>query len=161
MKYQLDFDTSYSQFYVYDKDSQDQRDSVNFWTHEAYEDRLAIEDGVLGIGTECYGHVKAELEILESANNLMDFADFDHIVEAGIEIKSGILQILECPNSIVQIELPVAPGNYKVRIYSSNLDSVYGDKGDNYDDENGDDYYRIEIWPDERAERNVLKRYLR
>jgi hypothetical protein len=100
MKYQLDFDTSYSQFYVYDKDSPDLRSSANFWTHEAYEDRLAIENGVLGIGTECYGHVKAELEILQSVNNLIDFTDFDHIVEAGIEIKSGIFK-----SSNVQIRL--------------------------------------------------------
>jgi len=152
MKYPLDFYTSYCQFYVYDKDSPDLRDSVNFWSHEAYEDRLAIEEGMLGIGTECYGPVKAELEILESVNNIVDFSSFDHVVEGGINIKSGIIQILSCSDSAVQIELNTTPGNYRVRIYSSNLASVEGDEGD--------DFYRIEIWPGESIERTVLKRYL-
>ncbi|QTE39432.1 hypothetical protein J3L18_10375 [Mucilaginibacter gossypii] len=153
MKYPLDFYTSYSQFYVYDEYSPGQTDSASFWTNEAYEDRLAIEDGVLGIGTECYGPIKAELEILESANNIVDFSSFDHIVEAGIDIKSGVIQILNCPDWTVQIELHTAPGTYRVRIYSSNLASVYGDEGD--------DFYRIEIWPSENIERTVLKRYSR
>lgn len=158
MKYPLDFYTSYNQFYIYDKDSPGKTNSNSFWTNEAYEDRLAINDGILGIGTECYGHIRAELEILESENNL-DFTYFDHIVEAGIEIKSGIVQVLDCPNSVIQIELKVAPGNYRVRVYSSNLNSVDGDGGDTGNDD-GDDFYRVEIWPDASTERRVLKRYL-
>ncbi|QEM09466.1 hypothetical protein [Mucilaginibacter rubeus] len=153
MKYPLDFYTSYNQFYVYDESSPGQTDSASFCTNEAYEDRLAIEDGVLGIRTECYGPVKAELEILETANNIVDFSSFDHVVEAGIDIKSGVIQILNCPDWTVQIELRTAPGNYRVRIYSSNLASVDGDEGN--------DFYRIEIWPSENAERTVLKKYLR
>lgn len=151
MKYPLDFYTTHNQFYIYDKDSPGDTASDNFWTAEAFDDRLAIENGILGVGLECYGQVKAEVEILNRFNENIILADYDHVVEGGIIIKSGFIQILDCPDSSVQLELPVEPGAYRVRIYSSNLASVDGD--------NGDDFYRIEIWPDSDLKRTVLKRY--
>ena len=151
MKFPLDFYTSYSQFYIYDKDSEGGTGSVIFWTDDAFNDRLAIEEGVLGVETECYGPVKGELEILSTIQSNINTDIYDHIVEAGIEIKSGIIQILDCPTSTIQLEVEVDPGFYRARIYSSNLASVDGDEGD--------DFYRIEIWPDENMERKVLKRY--
>jgi hypothetical protein len=152
MKYKFKFYTQYSQFYLTDKTSSGNTDSISFWTEDAHNDRLAIEDGVLGVGTQCYGHVKGELDLLDSANNKIDFNQYDHIVESGIELRSGILEVLDCPNSKVQLETKVNPGTYRVRVYSSNLDSVI--------DDDGEDYYKIEIWPDTNIERKVLKRYL-
>jgi len=151
MKFPLDFYTSYSQFYIYDKDSEGATASDTFWTNDAFNDRLAIETGVLGVGTECYGPVKAELEILNMSANVTDPDGYDHIVEAGIEVKSGIIQIINCPDWTVQLEVEVDPGFYRARIYSSNLASVEGDEGD--------DFYRIEIWLDKNMARKVLKRY--
>ncbi|POY35981.1 hypothetical protein C3K47_12305 [Solitalea longa] len=72
MKYNLDFYTQYSQFYICDKDSPCNTDSDRFWTNEAHEDRMAIEEGVLGIGTECYGPVKAELLVRELPRENID-----------------------------------------------------------------------------------------
>lgn len=123
-----------------------------FWTNEVFNDRLAIEDGVLGVETERYGHVKREFEVFTASNNNVDLYKYDHIVEAGIEIKSGVIQILDCPSSTIELEVNVAPGIYRARIYSINLNSVDGDEGD--------DYYRVEIWPDTYMERKVLKRYV-
>jgi hypothetical protein len=51
----------------------------------------------------------------------------------------------------VELEMIVKPGAYRVRVYSSNLVSVEGDEGD--------DYYKIEVWPDVQMERKVLKQY--
>lgn len=82
---------------------------------------------------------------------LIDFDLYDHIVEGGIEIKSGTIQILDCPSSEIQLELSVKPGFYRTRIYSINLASVDGDEGE--------DFYKIEIWPDLEMDRKVLKRY--
>ena len=151
MKHNLEFDTQYNQFYLFDKNSSFNTNSTEFWTDEAYIDRIAIEVGVLGIGTECYGPVKADLIIRETANENFDLKDFDHIVEAGLKINSGTLQILDCPNSSVEFEIELEPGEYKARIYSSNLASVDGDEGN--------DFYNIEIWPENDNRKNVLKRY--
>jgi hypothetical protein len=153
MKHKLNFDTSYHQFYIRDNDSHQDTGDINFWTEEATRSRLAIGDGVLGIGLECYGLVKGELVLLDKKNDSIEYSQYDHIVEGGVSLKSGILQILDCPNSNVELEVKVNPGKYRARIYSSNLVSVV--------DDSGDDYYRIEIWPDTSMERTVLKQYCR
>lgn len=155
MKYKLNFTTSYQQFYCADKLYQGNTGSDNFWTDESHNDRLAIEKDVLGIRTESYGAIKGELIILDKANSDIDFNLYDHVVEGGLEIKSGVLQILDSPNNSVELEVNITPGNYRVRVYSSNLSSVVDE------DENGDDYYKIEIWKDDNKERKVLKRYIK
>ncbi|MDO3645016.1 hypothetical protein [Mucilaginibacter sp. L3T2-6] len=152
MTYKLNFRTQYNQFYIADKESPMKTDEASFWTTEAYDDRLAIGDGILGVGIESYGPVNGELTLLNTRNNSFDFSKFDHIVEAGINIKSGHLEVLDCPNSGVHLEVKINPGHYRVRVYSANLASVNGDKGD--------DFYHIEIWPDKNPERKVLKRYI-
>jgi hypothetical protein len=151
MKYPFKFYTTNHQFYIYDKSSPSDTSSDNFWTQAAYDDRLAIENGILGIGTECYGPVKGEVNLLDAPNTYVNFNDYDHIVEAGIKINSGTIQILNCPDSNIELELFVDPGIYKVRIYSSNLSSVEGDEGN--------DFYNVEIWPDTEMVRRVLKRF--
>ena len=153
MSFPFAFHTSHCQFYVYDKASPGETGSDGFWTESAFNDRLAVEKGVLGVGTECYGPVKGELYLLRVANDEVNFEDYDHIVEAGLEVKSGIIQILDCPTSGVELELEVVPGRYRARVYSMNLASVVGDEGN--------DFYKIEIWPDTTLNRKVLKRFMR
>lgn len=155
MKHKLNFITSYQQFYLADKSHQGNTGSDKFWTDESHNDRLAIEKGILGIGTESYGTIKGELVILDKANDDIDYSLYDHIVEGGLEVKSGVLQVLDCPNNSLELEMNVNPGNYRVRIYSSNLSSVVDE------DEEGDDTYKIEVWQDDNMERKVLKRYVR
>jgi hypothetical protein len=149
--HKLDFYTQYSQFYICDSNSPLKTDSDEIWTDEAHESRLDVEEGILGVGTECYGPVKGELEILNQENTTAETDLFDHIVEGGLEIKSGRLRILDCPNSSIELDIPLTDGIYRVRIYSSNLSSVDGDEGD--------DFYRIEIWKGTGTIRNIIKKY--
>lgn len=151
MDYKLDFYTSHHQFYIYDKLSPGSTDSDNFWTDSAHKDRLALEEGIIGIGTECYGPVKTEIVILDKSNNAFNSDLYDHIVEGGLNLKSGVLQIMDCTDFSSQLDIELKPGNYRVRVYSSNLASVLGDEGN--------DFYRIEVWPSDTLERKVLKRY--
>lgn len=149
--YSLAFSTGYSQFYICDKNSPAATGSDTFWTDEAFSSRIAIEEGILGVGTECYGPVKGELIVLEGENTNFNESEFDHIVEAGLVVNSGYIQVQNCPDSEVELEITVNPGSYRVRVYSSNLASVDGDEGD--------DFYRIEIWQDANLERRVIKKY--
>jgi len=151
MIYKINFYTQYKQFYICDKLSSSDTDSDNFWTEEAHKDRLAIEDGILGIGTECYGPVNLEIIVLSSPNNTFKISSYDHIVEGGLELESGMLQIADCPNFNKEFEVNLKPGKYRIRVYSGNLASVLGNKED--------DFYKIEIWPSDIMERKVLKRY--
>lgn len=151
--YKLSFNTQYNQFYIRDKSSPGRTDSEMFWTDEAYKERLAIEEGIVGVGTECYGHVRAEIILLDKKLAYDANKTYDHVVEGGLEIKSDVLQILDCPNSNVEKEFKIRPGRYRVRVYSSNLASV------DDDEEKGQDYYKIEIWPDGDIKRKVLKQW--
>jgi hypothetical protein len=149
--YRFDFYTQYHQFNICDKDSPMDTESGEFWTDEAFDDRLAMELGVIGVGTECYGPVKGELVLLDKENTEFDLKSYDHIVEAGLKIDSGFIQIQNCPNSSIELEVKVQPDSYRFRIYSSNLASVDGDEGD--------DFYKIEVWKDSNLDKRVIKRY--
>jgi hypothetical protein len=151
--HKLSFDTQYRQFYISDKTSPKNTSDKNFWSQEAQEDRLAISKGILGIGIGSYGLVRGELEILDVATNKIDSSLFDHIVEGGLSVESGVIQVLDCPNLHVELEVKVRPAKYRARIYFSNLNTIHGDEGE--------DYYRIEIWPDKNVNRKVIKRFIR
>lgn len=156
MKNNINFDTQYNQFYLADNKSLKRTDDINFWSTEAHEDRLAMGSGIVGVGTECYGNIKAEIEILDTPNTNIDYSKYDHIVEGGINIQSGELQVLDCPDSHIELSLKVQPGKYRVRIYSSNLASV---KETDLSSNTDNDYYRIEIWKSDDLDRKVLKQY--
>lgn len=147
-KIKLDFYTQYRQFFIHDKgfpiDPNNDR-----WTSEAYKEKLAIEPGTLSVGIGSYGPLKGELILLDNQVNSIDFSDYDHVVEGSICCESGVLEIIPCMSTEPEISINVTPGNYRVRIYSSGLDTVV--------EEEGDDYYRIEIWKGDPTDRKVLQ----
>lgn len=151
MKFYLNFTTGYGQFYLNDKGEGD-TGSINFWSDEAFNDKLAVEKGILGISLEnSEGIVKCELEILNEKSLISDFNNFDHVVEASLEIETGLLQVNDCPFSILILEENIEIGNYRVRVYFNNLKTAYS--------ENPEDFYKIEMWKDVFSERVVLKRF--
>ena len=152
MKYQLDFISSHHQFYLADKETPHQTDSINFWTEQSFADNLAVEDGILGIVFQNEEEiVKCELNILSLKTDNFNFTKYDHVVEASIDLKSGILQILDCPNSHIELEVHIDPGEYRVRVYSNNLKSAFED--------DPKDFYQIEVWKEHYSPRNVLKKF--
>lgn len=148
--HRLTFRTTHHQFYISDKSSPFRTNSDDFWTKQASDDKLAIEEGLLGIGTECYGLVKGHVEVLDHVPNEEDFTSYDHVVEGSLQLASGILQVFPCLENTPILELKLKPTTYRVRAYSSNLATLDGD--------DGDDYYIIKLWPWKYMQRNVLKR---
>lgn len=155
-KMDFKFSTAYNQFYIEDKECKGSTGSPYFWTEEAFKERLALENGVIGVATQSYGNIKGEIEVLDKAPLTINYDKYDHVVEAGINLESGEVQILDCPNSHLEAVLNVKPGTYRMRVYSSNLNSVKQPDTPNKTD---NDYYRIEIWPSDEMERKVLKQY--
>ncbi len=148
MTYKLDFHTSNNQFYI----SSDINATVGRWSEASYNDRMVAFNNIIVVFTESYGHIKGELNVLNSANTDTDYYVYDHIVEGGLKVESGIIQFLDCPFSAVQLEILLKPGNYKVRVYFLNM------VGYDSDEEESDDFYKIEIWPDSNLASQVLKR---
>lgn len=153
------FYTDYHQFYLEDKSDKNKGNptSPDFWNEESFKSRLAMTNGIVGVGIQSSGNeIKGEIEILEKRNENINYNEYDHIVEGGINIQSGELQIFNCPDNNLELSLKVIPGKYRVRVYSSNLASV---KETDLAHDTDNDYYRIEIWPSEDMERKVLKQY--
>ncbi|MEN0056717.1 MAG: hypothetical protein AAGC65_23765 [Mucilaginibacter sp.] len=154
-KYKLDFFTSNNQFYLCDSAYRGSTGSADFWTPDAYKARLGTAYDILGISTESFGHIKADLEVLDQPDTQTNFNKYDHVVEGGITIQSGLLQVLNFPQYKSCLKLIIAPGKYRVRVYSSGLANV-----DTEADE-GQDFYRIVMWPDNNIERKVLKQFVK
>ncbi len=54
MTYKLSIFTHYGQFYIADKDASGDTGNQDFWNSEAFNDRLAIDEGILGVSIENY-----------------------------------------------------------------------------------------------------------
>lgn len=145
----LNFSTSYHQFYISDKDSPMATDSENFWTDEAHQNKFATENRIVGIGTSCYGPVKCEINIVNKEPEIKFINEADHIVEGDLLIKSGTLEISDCPDGTIVFSKNIDPNNYRVRVYSFDLATVVGDEGD--------DYYLIEVFPSKKKGVHVIK----
>jgi hypothetical protein len=149
----LKFTSSHCQFYICDKGSPKATDSNDFWTGEAHASRLAVEDGIIGVGTESYAYIKAEISILVQRPTSIDLEKYDHIVEASLRIPSGIIQVLNCPDSNLEFEKQVVPDDYRVQVRSLGLETVQDEF------EEADDKYLILIWPETYSSRKVVKQY--
>jgi hypothetical protein len=150
-KHKLKFFTEYYQFYILDKNSKAATDSDIFWTPQAGIDKIAVENGLLGITVGKYAEIDVEVNVLETQTSERNFDEFEHIAQASIDVPSGVLQIKDCTGFDTILELNLKPGTYAVRSYSANLSSIQSDSGD--------DYYLIEIWASEKIERKVLKQF--
>jgi hypothetical protein len=149
-QHHLTFFTEYYQFYVLDKDTNSTTDSPDFWNDEAGTRKLAIAEGLLGVTVAKYAEIKVEVRVLNAEPILDSYAD--HVVETSLNLQSGILQIQSCTDSEVQLELKLSKGKYQIRISSFKLYTVKNDEGD--------DYYVVEIWEGTPNETIILKEYV-
>lgn len=152
MECKLNFYTQYHQFYI-TSDGGSALDQKHKKDPDYFINRVMQVKNFLKVKTESYGQIKGQVTILDSVNNDIDLTKYDHIVEAGIDVESGVLQFMDCPNSAIELEVKVNPGSYRVRVCISNLQQ--------YDEENENDYYTIEIWPDKNLEVRLLKKFVR
>ncbi len=151
--YKLNFYTSYNQFYIGDKDYSGDTGAADFWSDASFADRLATGNDVLGVGTGSYGRIRVEVCVLDKPNANLDFKRYDHVVEGNLKIRSGFMEITNCPDNEVELKVKMKPGDYRVRVYSVDLAKADTDLFE------GKDSYKIEIWPDAIKPRLVLKRY--
>jgi len=145
----------YTQFYLTSDPNKIGSDDPEFWSKEAYRERLAVGPFTLSVGTDTYGKVPVDIEVLDSPSQV-PLDDWDHVVEASIDIPSAVLEVSGCPDSetLARIEMPA--GVYVARVFCRGL-SEFPDDGGSY---NGDSYL-IQLWRGEHRNRTVLKRFER
>lgn len=142
----------YHQFYVLDAGAAlDATGNPDFWTREAFTRMLAVNPGILGIGTGSAGEVPVTLHADREAPSV-DLADWDHVVEAGLQLASGQLIVCGCTQPREEgVQVPLASGSYRARVCYGRLDSVV--------DEQGEDHYSVFLWPAEASGVRVMKQW--
>jgi hypothetical protein len=142
----LSFSTEYYQFYVLDSLSEGKTDAPDFWCAAADERRLAIGEGILGITIGTYGTVCSKIQVLESKPK-MDLKA-EHIIEASLFVKSGLLEVRNCTNYDLQLAIPLEKENYRIRISSYLISTVLS--------ESPRDHYRVQLWKSEFEAPTIL-----
>ncbi|MFJ2032812.1 hypothetical protein [Streptosporangium sp. NPDC087985] len=102
----------------------DRPDLSDAWTDEVVTHALAVSDETLGIGTEVNMYVEVTVEFLDQTPSYTCDAgeEFDHVVEAGIEVPAGRIAILGCTDYLpdaARYEVP--KGFVRVRASRANL----------------------------------------
>ena len=150
----LSFYTSYRQFYFVDRDFEADTANPGFWSDEAFKRGLAVGDGVLGVGTASYGHIRCFFQLADS-EPIFPLSPWQRVVEASIRLTKGRYAILGCPDSTVRHAGYCSPGDYRLRIYRAFLDRlVENSAGDDYFD-----FYWLVLWPAPYSDARSLKIY--
>jgi hypothetical protein len=147
--FELSLFADYFQFYIQDEPVVG--DLSRAWTKEATDQLLAVAPGTIGIGTVRNMGVPVSVEILECQPR-DDFSKWDHVVEAGLHIASGRIVVAGCTDYFPDaMRIQVAPGTYRVRVSYGALATLSADGLQ------GDDHYRLQLWPASSTAIRVLK----
>jgi hypothetical protein len=143
----------YRQFYLLDPDQLGDTGSPEFWTQEALDSRLAVQPGVIGVGTDTDGEVPVMVELLD-AEPTMSLEPWDHVAEASLHFSAGRLQLAGCPDGDVPVaRLSLAPGWFRVRVLFAGLRDQPAHV------EYSGDSYVVQVWASASGARTVLKRF--
>jgi hypothetical protein len=129
----------YFQFYVQDEVATG--DLSRRWDEAATARMLAIAPGKVGIGTVRNMDVPVTVEVREQEPQ-EDVRDWDYVVEATLDVASGRIAVAGCSDYFPDAKrIAVSPGSYRVRVSYGALDTL------TQDGLNGDDHYRVQLWP--------------
>jgi hypothetical protein len=139
----------YNQFYVWDA-------GMSPLAPEDYTDTdvtrmVKVSPHVLVVQPVRNSTVPVEIEVHASDPGLRA-EDWDHVVECALEVSTGRLQVHECTGGPV-LDLEIAPGPYQARVLFAGLGTISEDGLD------GEDRYRVDLWPGEFRDLAVAKQW--
>ena len=145
---------SHHQFHFQDSEPLGSTDDEDFWTEQSTKNRLAVTDGILGIGTGSYGFVTVRVEQHDEAP-LLELEKWDHVTECSLQIRSRFIFVMGCLSDS-GLFFEVTPGSYRVRACHANLDQSELEVPHEWQ---GDfnDWYLIQFWSSEFMETKILK----
>lgn len=149
MNRRYDIFADYFQFFLWDEGKRP--DAPTDFTDEDIKRRVKAAPFLVVIQPARNMTVPVEVEVTDGPPALL-VDDWDHIAEASLDLPSGRLEIHESTGGSIDV-LPVLPGTYRARACFGGLDTLSDDGLD------GDDRYRIVLWPAPFAPVEVLKQY--
>lgn len=147
--FELSLFADYYQFYIQDETATGPDGSV--WNDEASSRMFGHSDGIVMIGTYRNTDVPVRIEVWDTPPEL-DTQEWDRMGECSLLVQSGILVVAGCTDySPDANRISVEKGAYRVRISHGGADSVAEDGLD------GDDRYRVQLWPSDMGPSLILK----
>ena len=146
---ELSLMADYFQFYI--QDEAVTGDLSESWDEETTARLLATAPGTIGIGTVRNMVVPVVVEMRDQEPD-EDFSEWDHVVEAELNVTSGRIVIAGCTDyfpDAVRAELP--PGCYRARVSYGALNTLSENRL------SGDDHYRVQLWPAVPTTVRILK----
>ncbi len=141
----------YHQFYLMDDEVQPLiPEDV---TDEDCRRRIKVAPHIMVVYPVRNTEVPVTIEV-HDAEPSTDLAAWDHVAECSLEVPSGRIVIAGCTDYLPDCaRLQVAPGIYRARVQYGALGALSEDGLD------GDDHYRISLWPAPAAELKIIKQY--
>lgn len=141
-EYHLNLFADYFQFYIQDENC---RNSLaDSWTAFAVENLLAINDGIIGVGTVRNTDIPVKIMVLEEKLNDNNFDHYDLINTCDLVVESEKIVVAGCTDYFPEaLRIPLENGIYCLRICYGNLDKL---------DETGlegEDFYEVYLWKTE------------
>jgi len=147
--HQLNLFADYFQFYVCD--AKFATDAGALWDEVATDRMLAAGPDLLAIGTARNMHVPVTLEVLD-CEPVDDSAQWDQVIAGGVSFPSGTIIAFGCTDNPDDAQrFSVQPGSYRARISYAGLDDLSDDGLD------GNDHYRVQLWPGVMEPISVVK----
>ena len=112
---------------------------------------LAVAQGNVGVGTARNMDVPVVVELHEREPDA-DSNNWDQVVECDLEIGSGRVVVAGCTDYFPDAaRIDVEPGSYRVRVSYGALSAL------SVNGLEGDDHYRVQLWPGDPAGVRVVK----
>jgi hypothetical protein len=137
----------YHQFYLWDPAKT--TEAPTDYSDADVKRRIKAGRHVVVIQPERDMSVPVEIEI-HDVEPPFEAEEWDHIAEASLHLESGQFQVHQCTLGPVA-DFAVAPGWYRVRSFHGGLGTVDGLEGD--------DYYRVVLWPAPPSDISVIKQW--
>lgn len=135
-RYEIEVFADYFQFYLWD--SGVNPEAPTDYRYPDLENRVKVETNVVAVCTVRNMTVPVELQI-HDRDPWFDPDEWDHVVEAALDLPTGGLQVHECTGYPV-LDLSIDPGIYRVRLLFAGLDSLSEDGLE------GNDRYTVVLW---------------
>ena len=151
-QHSLDLFADYFQFYVCDGDFQ--TDTGTLWDDATTDRMLAVGPDLIAIGTARNMDVPLTLEVSDS-EPVSDISEWDQVIECALALPSGTVIAFGCTEVPDDAErFQVDPGSYLARVSYGNLADLSDDGLE------GNDRYRVQLWPGKADGVIVVKRRL-
>ncbi|MGK5547697.1 hypothetical protein ACSNOH_23600 [Streptomyces sp. URMC 127] len=146
-------------FQIHVMDDEADGDLSDVWTEQAVADGLGVTEEALAIGTAVNVNVAVSVHVL-AAQPDDDSDDFDHVVEAGLNLASGRLVVLGCTDYFPDAARFGMPAGWiRIRASRRNLAAAVEADIDSDNAPETTEQLRLQAWPAPCSPPQVIKRW--